>query len=356
MAATYALWDLHLETGNSSAVETVALVQDLDEPKIKIVGNSVTSQSQTVDGWTGFSQVDLIKRFPSDGIVKAWKWYGRNKVGFVAHVLRPAGGTNFRLVGKTLVPDSAGCTSACSYLIPKESDYIRVKKGDHIGWVFGAQNAFGFDTRGSRTRWCNRNKCGHHNKVGSGYSYPGLGTRAYHVAAVGLFLAPPAAAPAPKKPAVGAPPAPRQAAAVPPKNSSDKEEEEEEKEKPTPAPPAPVPGPLGPAGSAGLAGSSGAQGGFGPPGPKGPPGPQGEPGEEEPMSAAGLATMPIFAGSEALFLVALVVAYFAFTSLVLADKKKKQAEADSHWDEAMEADGEDEWADEGEAEGDDERR
>lgn len=362
MAATDAFWDPYLDTGNSSAVETAALVQDLrDKPTMKLVGNNVTTQSQTVDGWTGFSEVDLIKKFPSDGIVRGWKWYGRNKVGFVAHVLRPAGGTNFQLVGKTHVPDSAGCSAACSYLIQKEADWIKVKKGDHIGWVFGSRNAFGFDGRGSQTRWCHRNGCGHHNKVGSAYSYPGQGARAYHVAAVMMGVA--ADPPAPKKEAprpVAKPvaaPAPRAGGVAAPSNSSGEAEEE-------PPPPEPIPGPPGPAGPAGLAGRQGAQGGFGPPGPKGAPGPKGDPGEETPIETKGLITMPLFAGSEGLFVVAVVVAYFAFTSLVLGGKKKTQAEADSHWDEVLEAHGEDEWAGEegegdggeGEADGDDEKR
>lgn len=304
MAATDAFWDPYPDTGNSSAVETAALVQDLrDKPTMKLVGNNVTTQSQTVDGWTGFSEVDLIKKFPSDGIVRGWKWYGRNKVGFVAHVLRPAGGTNFQLVGKTHVPDSAGCSAACSYLIQNEADWIKVKKGDHIGWVFGSRNAFGFDGRGSQTRWCHRNGCGHHNKVGSAYSYPGQGARAYHVAAVMMGVA--ADPPAPKKEA-----------------------------------PRPVAKPVAA------------------------PGPKGDPGEETPIETKGLITMPLFAGSEGLFVVAVVVAYFAFTSLVLGGKKNTQAETDSHWDEVLEAHGEDEWAGEegegdggeGEADGDDEKR
>ncbi|CAK0832289.1 unnamed protein product, partial [Prorocentrum cordatum] len=170
---------------------------DPGEPILKLVGNNVANQSQHVDAWTAFSEVDMTKRFLSDGIVKGWKWFGRSKVGFVAHVLRPAGGTTFNLVGKTHVPDSAGCSSACSYLIPSEAGWIRVKKGDHIGWVFGPQNAFGFDTHGSQTRWCHTNKCGHHNKVGSAYSYPGGGVRAYHVAAVTVFAPPASAPPAP---------------------------------------------------------------------------------------------------------------------------------------------------------------
>jgi len=335
LAATAAFWDPRLGSGNSSAAEALALVQDPGEPILKLVGNNVTNQSQHVDAWTAFSEVDMTKRFLSDGIVKGWKWFGRSKVGFVAHVLRPAGGTTFNLVGKTHVPDSAGCSSACSYLIPSEAGWIRVKKGDHIGWVFGPQNAFGFDTHGSQTRWCHTNKCGHHNKVGSAYSYPGGGVRAYHVAAVTVF-APPA----------GAPPAPAGAAADP-------ADSERAAEKP---PPELIPGPPGPAGPAGAAGSSGAQGGFGPPGPKGPPGPRGDPGKEVPLrGAAGLITLPLLAGSELLFLATLAAAYFAFTSRVLG-RKKARAGAGSSWGEAG---GEGEWAGEageGEAEGDDEKR
>jgi hypothetical protein len=107
------------------------------------------------------------------------------------------------------------------------------------------------------------------------------------------------------------------------------------------------PGPPGPAGRRGLAGSKGADGGVGAPGPKGPPGPKGDPGEEKEVTTAGLATMPIFAGTEALFLVALVIAYFVFTSQVLASAKKKREKSweaeDSHWDEALQGD-DDEWA------------
>jgi len=57
------------------------------------------------------------------------------------------------------------------------------------------------------------------------------------------------------------------------------------------------------------------------------------------MSTAGLATMPVFAGAEVLYLAALVAAYFAFTSMVLASKTKKESweTEDEHlWDEAAE--------------------
>ncbi|CAK0894738.1 unnamed protein product [Prorocentrum cordatum] len=92
--------------------------------------------------------------------------------------------------------------------------------------------------------------------------------------------------------------------------------------KPTPAPtPAPVPGPPGPNGTVGAAGPVGAPGPAGSAGPKGPPGPKGDPGETPEMSVAGLATLPILGGSEALFLLTLLVAYCMFSSRVLAGPK-----------------------------------
>merc|ERR1740121_1194614 len=88
---------------------------------------------------------------------------------------------------------------------------------------------------------------------------------------------------------------------------------------PTPAPtPAPIPGPPGEAGVVGAAGPAGEPGPVGAAGPKGPPGPKGDQGETPEVPVTGLATLPIFGGIEALFLVSLVVAYFAFSSTVLA--------------------------------------
>lgn len=58
------------------------------------------------------------------------------------------------------------------------------------------------------------------------------------------------------------------------------------------------------------------------------------------MSVAGLATLPIFGGIEALFLVTLLVAYCAFSSTVLAGPRgaqRREAPAD---DDFFKADGE----------------
>ncbi|CAK0823645.1 unnamed protein product [Prorocentrum cordatum] len=92
--------------------------------------------------------------------------------------------------------------------------------------------------------------------------------------------------------------------------------------KPTPEPtPGLVPGPRGAVGAVGAAGPVGDPGPSGTVGEKGPPGPKGDAGETPEVSVAGLATLPILGGTEALFLVALLVAYFAFSSSVLAGPK-----------------------------------
>ena len=138
------------------------------------------SQPGTVDGWKGFSVIDVdgSNAVPESGRISSIQWYGSNTNGVTFYMYRLVSDQTYAVVGKAeALSTNVGVENSMAVS-------ITVQKGDVMGWTWNGAAAFGFNpTNAGHILYTNAENSGGPSDVGDEWEFHAAQGRRYHVAA-----------------------------------------------------------------------------------------------------------------------------------------------------------------------------